>query len=296
MTLFRLPFFLLNFSELGHSCGARGAVCPTRADGLVRIGILDNLRKQWGGFALAWSIHHVNLEAKDVRRAVAFYRDILGMELRDWVFPDSRGYLPGDPDKLALLTDGREGHTGLHLIAPDPEFANKNNMEHNPSLGGHVAFQVSDLDGVIARLQAAGIAHSVTGEFAIPGLRHVYVEDTEGNLLEINGFTGEGPQPAPVRHVVLCKIRADVPDADIQELWSDLKGLRALVPQMGPVSAGLNSSPEALAQGYSHGFTVDFPSAAARDIYLDHPAHKAVGARLVAMCEDGLDGLCVVDL
>jgi catechol 2,3-dioxygenase-like lactoylglutathione lyase family enzyme len=27
----------------------------------------------------------------------------------------------------------------------------------------------------------------VTGEFAIPGLRHVYVNDPEGNLLEING-------------------------------------------------------------------------------------------------------------
>lgn len=136
---------------------------------------------------MAWSIHHVNLQARDVRRTVAFYTDILGMTERDWVFPETRGYLPGDPDKLALLADGREGHTGLHLIAPDPEFASKNNLIHNPSVGGHVAIHVDDLQAVIDRLTAAGVPFSVTGEFAIPGLRHVYVEDPEGNLLEING-------------------------------------------------------------------------------------------------------------
>jgi catechol 2,3-dioxygenase-like lactoylglutathione lyase family enzyme len=136
---------------------------------------------------MGWSLHNVNLQARDVRRTAAFYTEILGMTERDWVFPDTRGYLPGDPDKLALLGDGREGHTGLHLIAPDPEFARKNNLIHNPSVGGHVAIHVDDLGAVIDRLTAAGIAFSVTGEFAIPGLRHVYVEDPEGNLIEING-------------------------------------------------------------------------------------------------------------
>lgn len=136
---------------------------------------------------MPWSIHHVNLEARDVQATAAFYAAILGMRQADWVFPASRGYLPGDPDKLALMADGRDSHSGLHLIAPDPDFARKNNMMHNPSIGGHVAIQVDDLDAVIARLTAAGIKHSVTGEFAIPGLRHVYVEDPSGNLIEVNG-------------------------------------------------------------------------------------------------------------
>ena len=136
---------------------------------------------------MRWSIHHVNLEARDVRRAAAFYRDVLGMAEHAWAFPKSKGYLPGDPDRLALLGDGRDGHSGLHLIAPDEDFAAKNDLLFNPSKGGHVAIQVPDLDAVIARLRAARIPHSVTGEFAIPGLRHVYLEDPEGNLLEING-------------------------------------------------------------------------------------------------------------
>lgn len=136
---------------------------------------------------MSWSIHHVNLQARDVRATAAFYSNVLGMTEAPWAFPATRGYLPGDPDKLALMGDGRDGHSGLHLIAPDTEFAAKNNLIHNPSVGGHVAFQVDDLDAVIDRLRAAGIPHSVTGEFAIPGLRHVYVTDPEGNLIEING-------------------------------------------------------------------------------------------------------------
>ncbi|WP_179378901.1 VOC family protein [Jannaschia marina] len=134
-----------------------------------------------------WTIHHVNLETRNVRRAAAFYTDILGLTEAGWTFPSTRGYLPEEPDRLALLTDGRDSHSGLHLIAPDADFAKKNNLLHNPSVGGHVAIQVRDLDAVIARLRAAGVPHSVTGEFAIPGLRHVYVTDPEGNLLEING-------------------------------------------------------------------------------------------------------------
>lgn len=136
---------------------------------------------------MSWSIHHVNLQARDVRATAAFYSNVLGMTESPWAFPATRGYLPGDPDKLALMGDGRDGHSGLHLIAPDREFAAKNNLIHNPSVGGHVAFQVDDLDAVIGRLRAAGIPHSITGEFAIPGLRHVYVTDPEGNLIEING-------------------------------------------------------------------------------------------------------------
>ena len=138
---------------------------------------------------MGWSIHHVNLEAQNVRRTAAFYATMLGMEERDWVFPASRGYIPGDPDKLALMADGRQSHTGLHLIAPDPEFAAKNGLIHNPSIGGHVAFEVDDLEAVITRLKAAGIPFSDAGTFAIPSFRHIYVEDPAGNLIEVNGRT-----------------------------------------------------------------------------------------------------------
>ena len=139
---------------------------------------------------MKWSIHHVNLQARDVARTARFYETVLGMEKGTWTYPASRGYLPGGEDKLALFPDGRESHTGLHLIAPDPDFARKNNLMHNPSEGGHYAISVDDLDALKARLRAAGIAFSEVGEFAIPGLRHIYLADPEGNLIEVNGPVG----------------------------------------------------------------------------------------------------------
>ena len=135
---------------------------------------------------MAWSIHHVNLEARNVRRSAAFYSAILGMDEGAWEFPSSRGYIPSEPDRLALFPDQRGGHNGLHLIKADQDFAQQNGLSHNPSIGGHVAFEVSDLNAVIARLRAAGIRYSDAGVFAIPGLWNIYVEDPEGNLIEIN--------------------------------------------------------------------------------------------------------------
>ena len=140
---------------------------------------------------MAWTIHHVNLPAIDVRASAAFYRDILGMDEAAWTFPppERTGHLSADPAKLTLFptaAGARGANAGLHLIRPEPEFARLNGLDHNPSIGGHVALQTDDLDGVIGRLDAAGIAYSLTGEFAIPGMRHLYVCDPAMNLLEIN--------------------------------------------------------------------------------------------------------------
>jgi len=60
--------------------------------------------------------------------------------------------------------------------------------------------------------------------------------------------------------------------------------------------SGANVSPEGLARGFTHAFTVDFADVAARDAYLVHPAHQAAGARLVAAAQGGIDGLLVIDL
>jgi len=137
------------------------------------------------------SIHHINLPANDVRASAKFYSEIIGMSEGSWVFPpaDQVGHISSDTSKLTVFPttpSSRGDNAGLHLIKPDPEFARKNQLDHNPSIGGHVAFQVDDLDGVIQRLQAAGIPYSLTGTFAIPGMRHLYCYDPSMNLLEIN--------------------------------------------------------------------------------------------------------------
>lgn len=140
---------------------------------------------------MKWAIHHVNLPAPDVAKSAEFYKEVLGLTEAPWVFPpaDQVGFLSADPDRLRLLPGQMPAtgdNRGLHLIYPDPEFARKNGFDHNPAIGGHVAIQVDDLDGVIERLKAAGIPYSYAPTFAIPNMRHVYVYDPAMNLVEIN--------------------------------------------------------------------------------------------------------------
>jgi catechol 2,3-dioxygenase-like lactoylglutathione lyase family enzyme len=140
---------------------------------------------------MSCTIHHVNLPANDVRASARFYANIVGMSEGSWIFPppEQVGQISADPEKLTIFptsTTSEGENAGLHLIRPEPAFARNNQLDHNPSIGGHVALQVKSLDVVIDRLKAAGIPYSLTGTFAIPGMRHLYVYDPSMNLLEIN--------------------------------------------------------------------------------------------------------------
>lgn len=136
-----------------------------------------------------WTMHHVNIAAIDVRETAAFYKDVFGMQETSWTFPPKRGAISADPGKLTLMssdTCSRGANTGLHIIQPDALFAQNNNLLHNPSIGGHVAYQVPELDLAIQELIAMDVPYSLTGEFAIPNMRHLYCYDPAMNLVELN--------------------------------------------------------------------------------------------------------------
>lgn len=99
-----------------------------------------------------------------------------------------------------------------------------------------------------------------------------------------------------IHHIVLVKFRANISAPDKQKIWDDLAALSDIVDGLENAVFGQNISDEALARGYSDGFVMAFRDTAARDTYLEHPAHKAAGAALVAALDGGLDGLLVVDI
>ncbi|MBV8566886.1 MAG: Dabb family protein [Methylobacteriaceae bacterium] len=99
-----------------------------------------------------------------------------------------------------------------------------------------------------------------------------------------------------IRHIVLVKFRAGLAQADIDAVFVQLDALRAIVPGMLNFHAGANVSPEGLNRGFGHAFIADFADAVARDAYLEHPQHKAAGARLVSAAANGRDGILVLDL
>lgn len=138
--------------------------------------------KDWG-----WGIHHVNLEAVDVREAVHFYTDVIGLEEGRWQPPDNMGDFSIDPTKLAILPLG-EGNRGLHIIEPDHGFGHRNGFPHNPSIGGHPAIYVPDIRAVMARLDAAGWLYSDAGVYAMPGMHQIYLYDPNANMIEVNQY------------------------------------------------------------------------------------------------------------
>lgn len=100
-----------------------------------------------------------------------------------------------------------------------------------------------------------------------------------------------------IRHCVFLKFKPEITDTEKQELYGELEALGEILHGILKFDAKANSSPEiGMDKGYSDGFIIDFDTAKSRDIYLDAPEHKAVGAKLVAASQGGADGILVYDM
>jgi len=97
-------------------------------------------------------------------------------------------------------------------------------------------------------------------------------------------------------HMVLIKARPDVDEATIDLIFKDLRKIKSVVPGIGAIIAGRSNSPEHMERGYTHGFTVEMESYNILEAYQAHPDHRAVGARLVAATDGGIDGILVLDI
>lgn len=98
-----------------------------------------------------------------------------------------------------------------------------------------------------------------------------------------------------ITHMVLFKVRRDVPQAEIDGIFADLAGLRRRIDGILSFAGGGYSSPEGLQRGYTHGFCMTFQSAAARDAYLPHPEHEKVKARVLKALDGGVGGALAFD-
>ncbi|MDT3376487.1 Dabb family protein [Labrys portucalensis] len=98
-----------------------------------------------------------------------------------------------------------------------------------------------------------------------------------------------------IRHIVLARLRPDLSKQETETLLTAIRGMKTKIPGILQIEIGSDNSPEGLARGYGHAFTVDFVDAAARDAYLPHPHHATVAQALVAATQGGVDGLLVLD-
>jgi len=99
-----------------------------------------------------------------------------------------------------------------------------------------------------------------------------------------------------IQHCVFCRLS---PAHDPAELAAVMAGLAALVGEIRGFTAfahGPNIDMEAKSPGWPYGFVGTYASRAALATYAENPRHRALGARLVALCEGGGDGIVVYDI
>ncbi len=94
-----------------------------------------------------------------------------------------------------------------------------------------------------------------------------------------------------LRHVVLFRFKPGITPEAINDVEQAFAALPDKIEAIHDFEWGTDVSVENIAQGYTHCFLVTFRTAADRDAYLPHPAHKAFGETL-SPC---LDKALVID-
>lgn len=152
------------------------------AGGVPEDQTIRSWEKAWG-----WGVHHVNLQAGDVREAIGFYTEVAGLVEGKWQAPRAEVSFSIDTRELAILPQGKFNR-GIHIIRADAGFAHRNKFPHNPSIGGHPALFVPDVLSVKARLEANGVLVSDAGVYAMAGMHQIYALDPTANVIEVNQF------------------------------------------------------------------------------------------------------------
>lgn len=91
-----------------------------------------------------------------------------------------------------------------------------------------------------------------------------------------------------IQHIVLLKLKAGTTAEQKQALLEGLVGLQLenKIAGIQSVSGGANNSPEGKTHGFDWGFVMTFVDRAARDAYLPHPDHIALGQTLLRPIAD----------
>ena len=154
-------------------------------------------------------MYHTGFVVSDMDRSLAFYRDLLGMEVERELaiegefFERVHGY-PGVKGRLVFLGLG-DGRHSLQLIQyAIPGGGRVAPVERSFVGATHLGIIVDDAERAYAELSARGVEFVNPPAFADAtpwGLRACYLQDPDGNWLElverVPGPPGLLPPPAP---------------------------------------------------------------------------------------------------
>ena len=148
---------------------------------LIDISSKDLIKNKYN----TWNFHHINLESYDVRSSVDFISKAIQIKEGSWKAPKELGKVNISNNQLAIFNLD-ENHSGIHINKADFTFSSRNNFIHNPTIGGHPAFNVADIKGLIKKLHNYSIPLTDAGVYAMPNIYQVYLFDPNANIIELN--------------------------------------------------------------------------------------------------------------
>ena len=130
------------------------------------------------------AIDHVGIAVPDMDEAIAFYRDVLGLELYHEEINEGQGVR-----EAMMRQPGDTGGAAVQLLAPlSPDTTIGKFLDRKGPGVQQVAYRVSDIDACTDALRAKGLR--VMYEKAMPGTANsranfVHPQDTGGVLIEL---------------------------------------------------------------------------------------------------------------
>jgi catechol 2,3-dioxygenase-like lactoylglutathione lyase family enzyme len=121
-----------------------------------------------GGDKLCFN--HAMVYARDVQRALHFYRELLGFKLVDEFRYEDK------PVYARLRAPGGDGTIALHLAGPGTSLASE---------GVRLYFEIRDLDDFCRKLQAKGFHITQMPRMMPWGWRHAYLNDPDGHEISL---------------------------------------------------------------------------------------------------------------
>ena len=106
--------------------------------------------------SILWNFHHINLESYNVRSSVNFISKYLKIKEGSWKAPVELGKVNIEKNQLAIFPLDKN-HSGIHINKADFTFSWRNKFIHNPTIGGHPAFNIKDIKAFIKKLKNANI-------------------------------------------------------------------------------------------------------------------------------------------
>lgn len=118
----------------------------------------------------------------------------------------------------------------------------------------------------------------------------------QGSGALASGFMASARPTGLVRHIVAFRFAPSVTARQKVLVTEQFLAMKARIPSIVSLEAGVNNSPEGLDKGFTHVYIVTFKNAADRDEYVyRNPVHASFKKLVGRLLDGGANGVIVLD-